>query len=137
MDMVKLMKLEPGHYVVAVSGGVDSMALLDMVAKQSRPKVSFTVAHFDHGIRDDSHLDRRLVGEVAQRHNLPFVYERGELGAGASEALAREARYAFLRKVQHSTGARGIMTAHHHDDVVETAVLNMLRGTGRKGLSSL
>lgn len=137
MDITKLIKLDPGHYVVAVSGGVDSMALLNLLASSQVPKVTFTVAHFDHGIREDSHLDRKLVNQVATGHGLPFVYEKGELGSNASEALARQARYGFLRKVQSGTGARGIITAHHHDDVVETAVLNMIRGTGRKGLSSL
>lgn len=139
MDIAKLVRLEPGHYVVAVSGGVDSMVLLDVLAKQykGRGKTTLTVAHFDHGIRPDSAYDRQLVGEMAAAYNLPFVFARGELGAGASEAAARAARYEFLREVQRRAGARGIITAHHHDDAVETAVLNLMRGTGRKGLSSL
>ena len=140
MDITKTIRLEPGHYVVAVSGGVDSMALLDMLVRRyphKKSDVRFTIAHFDHGIRDVSHIDRLLVHEVATGHGLPFVYEEGDLGSGASEAAAREARYAFLRKVQQHAGARGIITAHHLDDVVETAVLNLMRGTGRKGLSSL
>lgn len=159
MDITKTIRLEPGHYVVAVSGGVDSMALLDLLVKQSREQraesrggigkgqtqssvlspqsVTFTVAHFDHGIREDSHLDRRLVGEAAAGYRLPFVYEKGSLGTNASEDAARKARYAFLRKTQAQSGARAIITAHHLDDVIETAVLNLMRGTGRKGLSSL
>lgn len=140
MDIAKLIRLEPGHYVVAVSGGVDSMALLDLLARQYKARpgtVRLIVAHFDHGIRDDSHEDRHLVHETARQHGLPFVYEEGRLGQGASEDEARKARYAFLRKVQKHAGARGIITAHHHDDAVETAVLNLVRGTGRKGLSSL
>ncbi len=153
-----MIRLEPGHYVVAVSGGVDSMVLLDILAKKqgkgSRVEgggetrkttpstlhpapLSFTVAHFDHGIRDVSHFDRLLVHEVSHKHRLPFVFEEGNLGTDASEAAAREARYVFLRKVQEHSGARGIITAHHLDDVIETAVLNLMRGTGRKGLSSL
>ncbi|MFZ1324001.1 MAG: tRNA lysidine(34) synthetase TilS [Candidatus Saccharimonadales bacterium] len=140
MDITKTIRLEPGHYIVAVSGGVDSIALLDMLAKLYPRKgsdVHFTVAHFDHGIRDASHIDRQLVHEEAVRHKLPFVFEEGSLGPEASEAAAREARYAFLRKVQQHADARGIVTAHHLDDVVETAILNLMRGTGRKGLTSL
>lgn len=140
MDIAKVIKLEPGHYVVAVSGGVDSMVLLDLLAKlqaDRRNDTKFTVAHFDHGIRDDSHIDRTLVQEIAQKHSLPFVYGEGNLGKDASEAEARAARYEFLRKVQGSTGAHRIITAHHHDDMVETAILNLLRGTGRKGMTSL
>lgn len=128
-------ELEPGKYVVAVSGGVDSMAMLDML--RQLPGVKLTVAHFDHGIRADSHLDRQLVQTMAAQYGLPFVYGKGHLGAGASEAAARAARYDFLRQVQTATGAQAIITAHHQDDVIETAILNILRGTGRKGVTSL
>jgi tRNA(Ile)-lysidine synthetase-like protein len=137
MDISKVIKLEPGHYVVAVSGGVDSMALLDLLSKHSSKLHKFTVAHFDHGIRADSHEDRHLVQSASANYGLPFVYERAELGLLASEAAARAARYEFLRKVQAKADARAIITAHHHDDVVETAVLNLIRGTGRRGMSSL
>ncbi len=128
-------ELEPGKYVVAVSGGVDSVVLLNML--RQLPEVKLTVAHFDHGIRGDSHLDRQLVQDLARQHGLPFVYTEGHLGAGASEAVARDARYKFLRQVQQATGAQAIITAHHQDDLIETAILNMLRGTGRKGVTSL
>lgn len=116
MEVAKTIRLEPGHYVVAVSGGVDSMALLDMLARRYPHKgsdVRFTIAHFDHGIREDSHQDRQLVHETARQLHLPFVFEEGRLGPEASEAAAREARYNFLRKVQKHAGARGIITAHH------------------------
>jgi tRNA(Ile)-lysidine synthetase-like protein len=125
----------PGKYVVAVSGGVDSMVLLDMLRNLSG--VQLVVAHFDHGIRADSAQDRELVEQVAARYGLPFVYETAKLGAGASEAVARTARYAFLQRVMSEHQARAIITAHHQDDMLETAILNILRGTGRKGLSAL
>jgi tRNA(Ile)-lysidine synthase len=124
-----------GHYVVAVSGGVDSMTLLHLL--QSRPELKLAVAHFDHGIRSDSADDRQLAEEAAKNYGPPFIFAEGRLGPGASEAAARAARYAFLRKVVEAHGAEAIITAHHQDDVLETAILNMLRGTGRKGLTSL
>lgn len=127
--------LLPGNYVVAVSGGVDSMVLLDVLARL--PNVQLTVAHFDHGIRTDSHEDRKLVQQTAQSLGLPFVYETVSLGADSSEQQARDARYAFLHKVKGQARADAIITAHHQDDVLETFILNMHRGTGRKGLSSL
>ncbi len=127
--------VEPGTYVVAVSGGVDSMALLDMLRKQ--PELRLIVAHFDHGIRPDSKLDKELVQKVAQSHGLPFVFHEGRLGLGTSEARARKARYNFLHKVRKAAGAQAVVTAHHQDDLLETAIHNLLRGTGRKGLSSL
>lgn len=128
-------ELEPGSYVVAVSGGVDSVALLDVL--RNLPGVKLTVAHYDHGIRSDSHLDRELVQAMAKQYRLPFVFHEGRLGNGASEALARSKRYEFLEQVKRAVRADAIITAHHQDDVIETAVINLLRGTGRKGITAL
>lgn len=127
--------LEAGKYVLAVSGGVDSMVLLDLLRK--RPDTEIVVAHYDHGIREDSGVDRLFVERIARRYGLVFFSEQGMLGANASEATARTARYDFFKRVQAETGAQAIITAHHQDDLIETAILNVLRGTGRKGLSSL
>lgn len=101
------------------------------------PGVGLTVAHFDHGIRADSAEDRRLVKQVAVAYGLPFVYAEGHLGPGTSEASARAARYDFLHRVRQSAGARAIVTAHHQDDAIETAIINLIRGTNRKGASGL
>lgn len=128
--------VKPVSYVVAVSGGVDSMVLLHILAT-SMPAARLTVAHYDHGIRPESPEDRQFVSAVAARYGLAFAYDEGRLGPKASEAKARDARYAFLRRVLEADGADYIVTAHHEDDVLETAVINLLRGTGRKGLSSL
>lgn len=124
-----------GTYVIAVSGGVDSIALLH--ALQNLPGYKFVIAHFDHGIREDSARDRTFVQEVAKYYGIPFVYKEGNLGPGVSEADARTARYEFLRQVQKASDARALITAHHQDDVLETAIMNIVRGTGRKGLTSL
>lgn len=128
---------KPGSYVVAVSGGVDSMVLLHRLQAEAGKGWKFTVAHLDHGIREDSVKDRRLVQRTAQQYGLPFVYREACLGPGTSEATARKTRYEFLRKVRNATNARTIITAHHQDDLLETAIINILRGTGRKGLTSL
>lgn len=127
--------LRAGKYVVAVSGGVDSVVLLDLLSKQK--DLELVVAHFDHGIRSDAKKDRLFVQALAKKYNLPFEYAEGNLGPKASEATARQARYEFLESVKQKYKARAIMTAHHQDDVLETVCLNILRGTGRKGLSSL
>lgn len=127
--------VKPGKYVLAVSGGVDSMVLLHVLAQQD--SLDLVVAHFDHGIRPDSAADRQLVAEAAKRYGLPFRSAEGHLGPMASEEQARRARYTFLRRVMQAEAAKAIITAHHQDDVLETAVINMLRGTGRKGISSL
>jgi tRNA(Ile)-lysidine synthase len=127
--------IKPGKYIVAVSGGVDSVVLLNLLIKQK--DVELVVAHLDHGIRTDSVKDRRFVAELAQKYGLRFVYKRVNLGQKASEELARQARYDFLNSVKNKYSADAIVTAHHQDDVLETVIINLLRGTGRKGLSSL
>jgi len=123
-------------YIVAVSGGVDSVVLLDILA-QRVPAERLVVAHFDHGIRDDSVQDRLFVEALARSYGLRFVYGEAKLGPGASEVAARDARYGFLRRTVKGHGASHIITAHHQDDLLETAIINMLRGTGRKGLAAL
>lgn len=122
-------------YVVAVSGGVDSVVLLDKLVREN--KAELVVAHFDHGIRSDSADDRRFVQALAKQRGLSFEYGQANLGPDASEAKARKARYEFLAKVQKKYRASAIATAHHQDDLIETAIINLLRGTYRKGLSSL
>ncbi len=111
------------------------MSLLHMLHNQ--PEVKLIVAHFDHGIREDSKLDKQLVKEHAAAYGLPFVYDEGKLGQDASEATAREARYRFLRQLRDASHATAIITAHHQDDALETAIINWLRGTGRRGYTAL
>lgn len=119
-------------YIVAVSGGVDSVVLLDKLVHQGGHEL--VVAHFDHGIRPESADDARFVGALARSYSLPFVVKREELGSSASEELARDRRYAFLHEQARQYGAV-IVTAHHADDVLETIAINLLRGTGWRGLS--
>jgi tRNA(Ile)-lysidine synthase len=121
-------------YLVAVSGGIDSVVLLDMLVADNTHELM--IAHFDHGIRPDSAADARFVEGLAKRYGLPFMSKREELGVGASEDLARSRRYAFLNeeaKRHHLT----IVTAHHSDDVIETIAINLTRGTGWRGVAVL
>lgn len=119
-------------YLVAVSGGIDSVVLLDMLAKSGGNDL--VVAHFDHGIRPDSADDARFVEGLAWHYGLEYVTKREELGKDASEERARSRRYAFLRKEAARLDAT-IVTAHHQDDVIESIAINLLRGTGWKGLA--
>ena len=122
------------RYVLAVSGGVDSVVLLDMLSRQ--PNLDLIIAHFDHGIRDDSAMDANFVAELADRYKLPFETSREELGKNASEEIARDRRYKFLRYVASKHTAQ-LVTAHHADDVVETIAINLSRGTGWRGLAAM
>lgn len=119
--------------VIAVSGGVDSVALLHMLSRQF-PDERLIVAHFDHGIREDSASDALFVEKLAKKYNYEFVMKREELGAHASEERARQRRYIFLHGVANDHGAT-LVTAHHLDDLVETIAINFTRGTGWRGLT--
>jgi tRNA(Ile)-lysidine synthase len=122
------------RYLLAISGGIDSVVLLDMLVADGGHEL--VVAHFDHGIRDDSAADARFVEQLAKKYGLPFVTKREELGKKASEELARNRRYAFLREEAKKHHAQ-LVTAHHADDVIETVAINILRGTGWRGLAVL
>lgn len=129
-------------YVVGVSGGVDSVVLLhklihdESVWLTNLPKGEIIVAHFDHGIRDDSADDAIFVQKLAEKYGLEYTTKREELGVTSSEEMARRRRYAFLSTVaQQHDGL--IMTAHHADDLLETVAINCQRGTGWRGLAVL
>ncbi len=130
---------EPGLALLAVSGGGDSLALLDLFATLG-PELGLTllVAHADHGIAPGSDAVARTVERQArERYGLETVVGRLALGAGASETRSRAARYGFLRAVQAERGARYLLTAHHADDQVETVVLRVLRGSAPAGLRGI
>ena len=129
---------EPGEALVAVSGGADSVALLDLlkgVANELR--LTLVVAHVDHGILPAGRPVGRTVGELARRYGLPFEFVELNLGPDTTETEARRARYAWLRELQRRRGAKYVVTAHHQDDQVETIVLRSLRGSAPAGLAGI
>lgn len=126
-------KLPAGKYVVAVSGGVDSMVLLDVLRRLKG--VELVVAHVNHGIRGDSDEDEKLVHHYSMSHNIQFVSSHLNLGENTSEEAARNARYKFLRQCRRQFMSKFIVTAQHQDDLIETAIINLLRGTGWRGLA--
>lgn len=95
------------------------------------------VAHFDHGTRPSSRDDADFVRHQAQAYNLPFVLGEAQLGENVSEAAARQARYDFLRQVAATYNCTYIYTAHHLHDLVESVTINLVRGTGWRGLAVL
>ncbi|HEX4662447.1 MAG TPA: tRNA lysidine(34) synthetase TilS [Candidatus Saccharimonadales bacterium] len=120
---------------MAVSGGVDSIVLLDLLRRQ--PGLQLIVAHVNHGIRDGSaERDAEFVRQVAAKLELPFELHTAQLGPDASEETARVTRYNFLRLICKKYQAT-LVTAHHQDDLIETMIINLLRGTGWRGLTSL
>ena len=117
--------------ILAISGGVDSVCLLDMY--KDDPEV--IVAHFNHGTRPSSDDDEKFVQKLAAEYGKKFVVGRAHLGPNVSEEKARNARYEFLHDAAYRYDAITIFTAHHLDDLVETLAINFLRGTGWRGLT--
>ena len=146
-------------YILAVSGGVDSVTLLDLVAHgkifpDAKFPNDFVLAHFEHGIRgNESKKDAEFVRDLAGKYNMGFVLGEGNLPPDCNEETARGKRYEFLQKVAacHSEPVEEssersfdfaqydalIVTAHHRDDLIETIVMNLIRGTGWRGLAPM
>lgn len=122
----------PGErVVVATSGGGDSVALADLLARTvDRHRGELELATVDHGTRDGSAADAQAVVALGRRLGLPVHVLTLSLGPAASEAACREARFAALRAV----GGDVIALAHHRRDQAETLLIRLLRGTGPGGL---
>jgi len=132
------MGLAEGTWLVAVSGGPDSVALLLLLSDLAASRgLSLVVAHVDHGIHPASAEVAARVEQLAARRRLPVVVGRLALGAGATETEARAARYAWLREQARPLGALGILTGHHADDQAETVLMRVLRGSGPAGLAGM
>ena len=124
-----------GPIVLAVSGGVDSMALLHMAARSRSVRRRCVVATFDHGTGPHATRAARLVRATARALGIEVVSGRART-VGSSEAEWREMRWSFLRSVAARRGAT-IVTAHSRDDQIETVVIRLLRGASARGLTGL
>jgi len=133
-----------GHrYLLAVSGGVDSMCMADLFLRSSQhPR--FAVAHVNFSLRgDESDADERLVRGWAEEHGLKFHTVRFDTAGYAREhsvsveMAARELRYGWFGELMDEFGYDLLAVAHNRNDSVETLFLNILRGTGIKGLSGI
>lgn len=132
--------------LVAVSGGPDSVALLHLLSEsRSDLGLRLAVAHLEHGIRgDEAREDARFVAGMAERLGLPFYLRhvdlpkmKAEKGSGNLEAMAREERYRFFAATAAELGVQKVATAHTRDDEVETLLMWLLRGSGRRGLGGM
>ncbi len=125
--------------MVAVSGGVDSVCLLDVLVFLSE-KYHFTlhVAHVNYRLRGkDSDADETLVRERVSLYHLPLSVLHPRVTTSSSEERLRDIRYRFLEKVRMQTKSDAIIVAHHQDDQAETFLLRLLRGSGMQGLSAM
>jgi tRNA(Ile)-lysidine synthase len=130
--------LPAGAALVAVSGGPDSVALLDLMARtRELHGLDLVVAHAEHGIHPDSARIAEQVRALAAWYGLPFELGCLRLGAAATETSARSARYQWLEEVRIRRGAEAIFTGHHAGDQVETVLMRILAGSGPAGLAGM
>lgn len=133
------------NILVAVSGGVDSIALLHfLLSVKDRENLNLAVLHFEHGIRgEESKKDAIFVREYCKSNNIRCFIGEGDVPKYAEEnkitieMAARILRYAFFEKTLQKENFDKIATAHHADDQAETVILNLIRGSGIKGLAAM
>jgi len=124
------------EYLLAISGGMDSMCLADILQKTHIP---FEVAHCNFGLRgDESNGDEAFVWDYCTEHGLKFYVKRFELKDQSNiQERARELRYKWFQELKVERGLTEILVAHHADDQLETFFINLLRGSGMKGLAGM
>jgi tRNA(Ile)-lysidine synthase len=127
--------------LLTVSGGVDSMVMLDLFARSG---LTFGIAHCNFGLRGaESDGDQQLVENLALSNTIPIFTERFETKQYAqsqgisTQMAARDLRYAWFEKIRTEHNYDFIATAHHQDDNLETILLNLTRGTGLAGLHGI
>ncbi|MGQ9497421.1 MAG: tRNA lysidine(34) synthetase TilS [Desulfotomaculales bacterium] len=131
--------------VVGVSGGPDSVALLDLLFRlREEFGLKLIVAHLNHMLRGrEADADAAFVERLAAGYGLPYVGERVDVAAyraaagGSPEEAAREVRYAFFARVAQDTAAARVALGHNADDQAETVLFHFLRGTGPAGLKGI
>jgi tRNA(Ile)-lysidine synthase len=131
-----------GRYLVGVSGGRDSVALLHWLVNLGYKKL--IVCHLNHQLRGrSSDVDARFVEKLAEKYQLDFELACANVRALARkkklsiETAARDARYSFFGKVAKRRRCQTIFLAHHADDLVETFLINLFRGAGTTGLAAM
>lgn len=126
--------------VIGVSGGPDSLCLLDIL---HRLGYRLVVAHVNHQLRPEAEAEMLLVQQAAEQRNLPFYSHKVEVLPHAEaarlpvEAAARELRYRFLFEIAQAKSAQAVVVGHNADDQVETVLMHLLWGSGLSGLRGM
>lgn len=137
--------IKPGKYLVAVSGGIDSMVLLHALGiLQDELQITLGVFHLNHLYRADAaDRDACLVADVAKEMSLKYFGYRRPVEQLASyyqvgfEDMGRKLRYNLMQTLCRVEGYTGLITAHHADDQAETILMHLFRGAGLKGLTGI
>ncbi len=130
--------------IVAVSGGPDSMCLLDVLRKlKEKLKIEIVVAHVNHNIREEADSETLYIKKYCQKHNIEIyikkenVIELAKKDKIGLEEEGRKVRYNFFDEVLEKTKSNKIAIAHNMNDKAETVLMNIIRGSGALGLKGI
>ena len=129
--------------VIGVSGGPDSICLLDILKKIKNPTFDIIVAHINHMIREEADEDENFVKEYCNKNNIQFysksidVQKIANNNKISTEEAGRNARYEFFDEILKKTSGNKIAIAHNKNDKIETIIMNELRGCGLSGLKGI
>lgn len=146
LDYIKKNNLirENDKILVAVSGGPDSICLLNILYNlKERLKIELYVAHVNHLIRKEAKSDAEFVKEFCDSKNIEFFYkecdvkEKAQTEKISTEEAGRNARYDFFEEIANKYSINKIAIGHNKNDLAETLIMNILRGTGTQGLKAI
>ena len=131
--------IKAGRYLIGLSGGADSVALLMTLLPDIRDgRIAAEAVHVNHGLRGtESDDDEIFCRELCEREGVPLTVYRADLQGKTDEDSARKARYGFFREKYKAFKADGLILAHHADDQAETFLMRLTRGAGPEGLECM
>lgn len=141
-NIIKEFDFKKGDSILlAVSGGEDSITMLDLFYKyKDFLKIDLIVCHFNHSLRKEADFDENFVKNLAKKYNLKFFSKKEDVAKFSlenkisTEEAGRKLRYKFFNEILEKENIKFIATAHNKDDLAETVIMRILRGTGINGL---
>jgi tRNA(Ile)-lysidine synthase len=144
LQLLKLGASRKSKLLLAVSGGIDSMTLLHILAKEKDRYGALAVVHVNHQLRgEDSHRDEAFVRSACEKVGVEcfvkqvLTAESAEEGKRGIEETARDERYEFFEEIERDHGFDLIVTAHTKNDQAETLLMRLMRGAGTRGLAGI
>ena len=123
--------------IIATSGGPDSMVLLNLLSTvKKEKKLKLICAHVNHKLRKESEKEAEMVKQYCTKNNIIFEYMTIEKYSGNTENYARKKRYDFFEKLIKKYSSSHLLTAHHGDDLTETIIMRIIRGSSLKGYAA-
>lgn len=135
LDFIRNNIEDDSTVVVAVSSGPDSMALLNLLLElREEKKLKIVVGHINHNLREESEEEFEFTKQYALDHDCDFEWTKfDEYETNSIENEARERRYKFFEEILNKYNSKYLLTAHHGDDLIETILMRLTRGSSLSG----